>query len=76
MAKDKDRRGGARPGAGRKTKGTGRRVTISCRVAPETKAYLDGLRASGKSIGEWLDGRAKADELARWMRDFEAGHKK
>lgn len=53
-------RGGARPGAGRK-KIDAKRVTLSCRVAPETKAQLAALaKSSGKSLGEVLDALAKS----------------
>lgn len=48
-------RGGKRPGAGRKMFSGSLRVTISARVAQETKERLDQLRAEGFSTGQLID---------------------
>jgi hypothetical protein len=57
----KTKRGGARPGAGRKSgSGKGRTViTRSVSMEPETWDKLDALRA-GKSRGQWI-----ADKVRR-----------
>lgn len=54
-------RGGKRPGAGRKMFSGSLRVTISARVAQETKERLDQLRAEGFSTGQLID---------KWVADF------
>ena len=46
-------RGGARPGAGRKTLSP--RVTVSMRVKKETKETLEEARARGLSVGQFVD---------------------
>lgn len=48
MNKDASKRGGARPGAGRKCKGSAPSVTVSLRLPPELR---DELRAFLKSRG-------------------------
>ena len=48
-------RGGARPGAGRK-KVVSKRVTLSCRVAPATRAKLQDIaKETGEGIGAVID---------------------
>ena len=48
--------GGARPGAGRKSKDPGaKRVTVTVRVAPETRRKLDRLKEGGHEIGRLID---------------------
>ena len=53
--KKKDNRGGKRPGAGRKMYSGSPRVTISARVAQETKERIDQLRKEGWSTGQLID---------------------
>ena len=53
-------RGGKRPGAGRKMYSGSLRVTISARVAKETKERIDQLRKGGWSTGQIID-KAVAD---------------
>lgn len=49
-------RGGKRPGAGRKTKDPGqKRVTVTVRVAQETRRKLDKLKECGHEIGRLID---------------------
>lgn len=53
----KDRRGGARPGSGRKRKTEdGARVNFTAMIAPITRQRITALRAQGVGIGEALDG--------------------
>lgn len=49
------KRGGARPGAGRKCDGDSPRVVISARVDAATAAKLRELRSKGRTIGQVLD---------------------
>lgn len=50
-----EKRGGARPGAGRK-KIESKRVVLSCRVAPATREKLQGIaRETGEGIGSVVD---------------------
>lgn len=52
-----DRRGGVRPGSGRKRKTEdGARVNFTVMIAPATRRRVDALRAQGVGIGEALDG--------------------
>jgi hypothetical protein len=49
------KRGGARPGAGRK-KVASKRVVLSCRVAPATRTKLQGIaKETGGGIGSVID---------------------
>ena len=48
-------RGGKRPGAGRKMQSDSLRVTISARVAQETKERIDQLRKEGFTTGQLID---------------------
>ena len=52
-------RGGARPNAGRKAP-DGKRVTVTARVLPETKATLQDMKAQGISLGRIIDSIAQA----------------
>lgn len=57
-----DMRGGKREGAGRKPRGTERRVTFSCRVRPDTLRAVTELSAdTGIGRGETVD------LLVRWF---------
>lgn len=48
--------GGARTGAGRKAKAQEeKRVTVTVKVAPETRIKLDEIKARGYKIGRLLD---------------------
>lgn len=48
--------GGARPGSGRKAIEPGvKRVTVTVRVAPETRQKLDRLKEGGHEIGRLID---------------------
>jgi len=55
-------RGGKRQGAGRKLLSGSPRVTITARVAKETKERLDQLRAEGFSTGQLID---------KWVEGFQ-----
>lgn len=51
------KRGGARPGSGRKRKTEdGARVNFTAMIAPITRQRITALRAQGIGIGEALDG--------------------
>ena len=51
------KRGGARPGSGRKRKTEdGARVNFTAMIAPITRQRITALRAQGVGIGEELDG--------------------
>lgn len=52
----KERRGGARPGAGRKRKAEdGTRVNFTVMVSPATRQRIDALREKGVLLGEAID---------------------
>lgn len=52
----KSTHGGARVGAGRKSKGAERRKTLAVRVKPETLASVEALaKSTGKSKGQLID---------------------
>jgi len=51
------KRGGARPGAGRKRKTeAGARVNFTVMVSPATRQRIDALRDKGVLLGEAIDG--------------------
>lgn len=52
-----DKRGGARPGAGRRRKAEdGTRVNFTVMVSPATRQRIDALRDKGVLLGEAIDG--------------------
>lgn len=52
-----EKRGGARPGAGRKRKAEdGTRVNFTVQVAPITRQRITALREKGVLLGEAIDG--------------------
>lgn len=55
MMKKKDNRGGARPGAGRKLQGTGRKQTIGFSLSPEGVKARNELKASGYDVAGAVD---------------------
>ena len=76
MEEKKSKRGGARKGAGRKLAGTGRRVTITARVAPETAAIVKKWREAGISFGKWIDQNVAADDIRDFFADFYRKYRK
>lgn len=60
----KEKRGGARPGAGRRRKAEdGARVNLTVMIAPETRRRATALREKGVLLGEAIDGFI--DQLAK-----------
>ncbi len=52
----KAKRGGVRPGSGRRRKaGDGARINFTAMIAPVTRQRITALRAQGVGIGEALD---------------------
>lgn len=55
MEQKKSKRGGARPGAGRKLTGTGRKQTIGFSLSPEGVQARNKLKALGHDVAGAVD---------------------